>query len=286
MKAVRLAIILGVSLLGTATLTAKDDRDNESVYLALGDSVPFGFMPLPGFEAVNASNFVGYPDYLGRALGLATVNAACPGEASGSFSGPFTADNGCRAYRAQLPLHVAFDGTQEDLAVEFVKANAKTRLVTIQLGANDLFLLAKRCTDVGLPAEICFMNLPIALASLEENILTTIVNLRAAGYRGPIVIVNYFPLDLNDTQATTLTQALNAALEDAAHRGGAILADTFRSFTRVIATPTALGSSCRAGLLKANPANPLTCDVHPSQSGQRLIAKTVAVALRRANDDH
>jgi len=287
MKGFRLAIILGLSLLGTAPLGATDDRDNDKPYLALGDSVAFGFMPMPGFEAVNSSNFVGYPDFVGRALGLTTVNAACPGEASASFSDASAPDNGCRAYRTQLPLHVPFDGTQADFAVEFVKANPRTRLVTIQVGANDLILLAQRCTEVGLPPEICLVNAPLTLATLEQNILAAIVDLRAAGYRRPIVIVNYFPLDFNDAQTTVLTQALNAALADAAHRGGAILADTFRSFTRVIAaTPTAFGSACRAGLLKANPSNPLACDVHPSQSGQRLIAEAVAASVRKANDDH
>src|SRR4029079_11513596 len=183
MKGFRLAIILGLSLLGTAPLGATDDRDNDKPYLALGDSVAFGFMPMPGFEAVNASNFVGYPDFVGRAVVLTTVNAACPGEAPASFSDASAPDNGCRAYRTQLPLHVPFDRTQADFAVEFVKANPRTRLVTIQVGANDLILLAQRCTEVGLPPEICLVNAPLTLATLEQNILAAIIDLRAAGYR-------------------------------------------------------------------------------------------------------
>lgn len=291
MRAVPVAMILGVCLVATASgpLTAsdgrdgRDDRDDGKPYLALGDSVAFGFMPLPGFEAVNASNFVAYPDYLERALRLTAVNGACPGEASGSFLDSFAPDNGCRNYRAQLPLHVAFDGEQGDFAVEFLKANRQTRLVTIQLGANDLFLLRDRC--FGVPS--CIQQiLPFTLAILEQNILTTIANLRATGYRRTIVLVNYFPLDVNDQQGTGLIVALNAALADAANRGGVIVADTFAAFSRVVSTSVPPLSSCRAGLLKANPADSITCDVHPSQTGHQLIASAIMKALRKAEHDH
>jgi lysophospholipase L1-like esterase len=287
MRAVPLVAILGLCFVGSASvpLNASDDRRNEKPYLALGDSVAFGFMPLPGFEAVNAANFVGYPDSVGRALRLTTVSGSCPGETSGSFLDEFTADNGCRDYRAQpLPLHAAYDGTQGAFAVEFVRANPQTRLVTIQLGANDLFVLQDRC--FGLPTCIASI-LPFTLAILEQNILTTIANLRAAGYRRPIVIVNYYPLDLNDTQSTAFIGALNAALADAAARGGAIVADTFTPFARAVTNPFAAGSPCRAGLLKANPlsdpAHP-TCDVHPSQTGHGVIANAIVKALRQASE--
>jgi lysophospholipase L1-like esterase len=287
MKAVPLAVVVGLCLAGTASapLTASDDRGNDKTYLALGDSVPFGFMPQAGFEAVNAANFVGYPDYVGQALRLTTVNGACPGESSGSLLDAFNPDNGCRAYRgAPLPLHVAYGETQGAFAVDFVRANRHTRLVTIQLGANDLFLLQDRC--FGLPTCIASI-LPLTLAILEQNILTTIESLRAAGYRGPIVLVNYYPLDLRDGQTTGLTQAMNAALADAASRSGARVADTFSAFAGLVSTPAALGSSCRAGLLKANPVNPLSCDVHPSQTGHRVIAGAIARAVHNAVDhDH
>jgi lysophospholipase L1-like esterase len=35
------------------------------------------------------------------------------------------------------------------------------------------------------------------------------------------------------------------------------------------------GHTCAAGLLNASPANQYLCDVHPSQSGQQLLASTV-----------
>src|SRR4029078_3580471 len=83
MKGFRLAIILGLSLLGTAPLGATNDRDNDKPYLALGDSVAFGFMPMPGFEAVNASNFVGFPGFVGGCARLTAIHAPRPGRGSG-----------------------------------------------------------------------------------------------------------------------------------------------------------------------------------------------------------
>src|SRR5436305_8956309 len=59
-----------------------------SFYLALGDSVPFGFReatnaPTPDYT--DAANFRGYPELVGSELGLKVVNASCPGETSSSF---------------------------------------------------------------------------------------------------------------------------------------------------------------------------------------------------------
>jgi hypothetical protein len=47
-------------------------------FLALGDSVPFGYIAADGYAYVNPNNFIGYPDYVGRDLRLDTANAACP----------------------------------------------------------------------------------------------------------------------------------------------------------------------------------------------------------------
>ena len=49
--------------------------------------------------------------------------------------------NGCNAARAAgLPLHTDYTGTQLGFAVAFLQSNPDLRLVTLDLGANDLFL--------------------------------------------------------------------------------------------------------------------------------------------------
>jgi len=63
------------------------------------------------------------------------------------------------------------------------------------------------------------------------------------------------------------------------------VADAFTAFQQAAAV--AGGKTCFAGLLNANPANQLACDVHPSITGQRLLAKTLQAAYRvvRRSDD-
>src|SRR5438874_2345032 len=73
-------------------------------YLALGDSVPFGFSP--PLSPNDAHNFVGYPEIVAQGLDVKDVNAACPGEATGGFLLLTGTDNVCRPYRASSSLHV------------------------------------------------------------------------------------------------------------------------------------------------------------------------------------
>ena len=59
-----------------------------STYLALGDSVTFGYMepgvvPAPDYHS--AASFLAYPEQLGAELHLKVANAACPGETSASL---------------------------------------------------------------------------------------------------------------------------------------------------------------------------------------------------------
>jgi hypothetical protein len=61
------------------------------------------------------------------------------------------------------------------------------------------------------------------------------------------------------------------------------VADAFTAFQTASG---AGGKTCKVGLLNADPANQWTCDVHPSQSGQQLLAKTVAETYARATHSH
>src|SRR2546421_3460040 len=69
-----------------------------SRYLALGDSVTFGYQeaqiqPPPNYT--KASTLPGYPEHLGSALHLRVTNAACPGETSSSLVNATGPSNGC-----------------------------------------------------------------------------------------------------------------------------------------------------------------------------------------------
>ena len=246
--------------------------------LTLGDSVVFGYITQDGPAYVNADNFIGYPELAGSALRLDAVNPSCPGETTAGFISLTGADNGCRPYRSRFPLHESYTSTQLDFALAYLGANRrKTKLVTLSLGANDGFLLIAACNND--PA--CIQaNLPAALAAVFANLNTILGNLRATRFNGVLMVVNYYSTDYSDPNQTALTMALNQVLAAAAASHGAVVADAFTAFQQ--ASAAAGGKTCLAGLLNGNPANQTTCDVHPSITGQRLLANTVQAAYGAA----
>jgi lysophospholipase L1-like esterase len=246
-------------------------------YLALGDSVGFGYITQAGFEYGNADNFVGYPDYVAPALGFQEANAHCPGEATTGFISSTGADNGCRPYKASFPLHVSYTGTQLDYATSFLTAHPNTGLVTLQIGANDAFILERSCAG---DTTCIATHFPALLTQIGDNVDTILRDLKATRFHGVLMVVNYYSLDYSDASGTALTVALNSAITSHAQADGAVVADAFTAFLHAAAP--AGGKTCQAGLLNASPSNQFTCDVHPSQSGQKLLAQTVDNAYETA----
>ena len=139
----------------------------EPAYLALGDSVPFGFNPLalttpPVFNPTIAANFVGYPEVLSKRLQVDVANASCPGETTMHFVSLTGLDDNCGLYRASLPLHVAYASSQLDYAVGFLLTHPNTGLVTVMVGADDLGAFARACgaDEVCIQHDIATMSLP------------------------------------------------------------------------------------------------------------------------------
>jgi lysophospholipase L1-like esterase len=281
-----LAILIMALALGSAF--AQDPSARHKDYLALGDSVAFGFIDQAGFEYLNPANFVPYADYVGYTLRFTPTDAGCPGETSSSFVSLTGVDHGCHAYRANFPLHVPYSATQLAFATSFLKHNRDTRLVTVNVGANDGFILEESCAGAANPQLCIATGAPQLFATVAQNMQTILAALRDTGFDGPIIIVNYYSLDYSDAGQTTLTAGLNQALAAPASAFGATVADVFSAFQAVVSNPVIAGKTCVAGLLNASPQNQFVCDVHPSQSGHKLIAKTIAatyVALRGHDDD-
>jgi lysophospholipase L1-like esterase len=274
-----------VCLVVVAASAAMPSEPSPRLYLALGDSVVFGFINNAGFEYVNPANFIGFPDYAGRALKLTDFDAACPGETTGSFLSASAPDNGCRVFRSQAPLHVPYAGTQSSFALTFLATHRQTRLVTVMLGANDVFLLDMACAG---DSTCIAQGLPQVLATISANMATILGQIRGTGYKGVIIVENYYSLDYSDATGTEGTVLLNQAVTAPAAAFGAVVADVFTAFQSAASNPFAAGNTCKAGLLNASTANQFTCDVHPSQSGQQLIAQAVesayAVAVRAGTD--
>lgn len=273
-----LTTMLLLSVVLAATTFAQDRDDHgEGSYLALGDSVAFGYIIQAGFEYINPENFVSYADYAARMLRLQLVNAACPGETSGSFLSSSEPDLGCRAIRAAFPLHVAYSSTQLDFATSYLRTHPRTRLVTIDIGANDVFILENTCVQTANPLQCIQSGLPSVLGTIGLNVETILGELRATGYKGTIVVANYYSLDFSDPQQNQLSTAVDAVLAGAASDHGAVVADVFTAFKNALPTTlTGDNWTCKAGLLNATPQNQFVCDIHPSQSGHKLIGKSIA----------
>jgi len=252
-------------------------------YLALGDSVPFGYRPAavtPPTDYLDASNFVGYPEVVARRLHLRVANATCPGETTASFLTAGALSNGCEnsptspfGYRTAYPLHVAYTGTQLSYARHYLRTHPRTRLVTLTIGANDLFICQSTTAD-----HCTGSDLTDTVATVEQNADKILSAVRATGYRHRIVVVDYYSVDYADPVQTGGSQLLDAALTRAAARHRAVVADGFGAFQRAAAASG--GDSCAAGLVIALPTG--GCDVHPTEAGRALLARAVLAAVHRS----
>ena len=249
-------------------------------YLALGDSVPFGFNPDPALWS-HAGNFIGYPEIVAQRLNIEDVNATCPGEATGGFISLTGTDNSCRGYRFALhePLHVTYAGTQLAFAISYLTAHPRTRLVTLTLGANDFFRFQKDC-EAGANVGTCPLGLGGVAATMQANLNTILDAIRATGYTGLIVAVTYYALDYHDVSGSVF---LNAPMIAAATAHGALIANGLAAW----APRAAGGSSCSVGLLlPAFPPGSVGCDVHPTPLGRDLLAAAVVDTIAASCQSH
>jgi lysophospholipase L1-like esterase len=250
-----------------------------SGYLALGDSVTFGYeepgvKPAPNYK--NAASFIAYPAMLGSELHLKVANSACPGETSASFLNVKAQSNGCEntlghpntGYRRSNPLHVKYSGSQMAYAVSYLHSHPGVRLVSLMVGANDLFLCQQTTKDGCLGKG----EFAAALAKVEANVKTILSTIRnKAHYGGQLIIVNYYALNYSSPLIRGESARLNAGVDSAAKPFKVRFADGFGIWRA--ATVHSGGDSCVAGLLTQLGAG--KCGVHPTYAGQALLAQAV-----------
>jgi lysophospholipase L1-like esterase len=256
-----------------------------SRYLALGDSVTFGYeeptvVPAPDYH--DASSFLGYSEQLGAALHLIVANPACTGESSASFIDPCAPSNGCEnlpthphiGYRTLFPLHVRYKGSQLAYALGYLRMHRDVRLVSLMIGANDLglcqFSTSDRCAS---PTEqsATFAKMGVNI----RHILSAIRN--QARYRGQLAIVNYASLNYASSATSALTILLNKAADAAAKPFHVVIANGYAELEA--AALHSGGNTCVAGLL-TQLGNPGTCGIHPSYAGQALLAQALEKVIK------
>ena len=247
-------------------------------YLALGDSVAFGFVPRQAVPPPNyrsAHSFVAYPEDVAQALRIRVWNASCPGETTASMLTVGVLSNGCEnspgspvGYSTQFPLHVQYQGTQMAYALKYLAVHRHTQLVTIDIGANDAFLCqettADHCTS---PAELAAL-----VQEIQANLTAIYTQIRAvAHYQGLLVALTYYSLNYSDPVQVAQVKLLNALIAGVTQAFSGKVADGFAAFEG----PSAAfgGSPCSAGLLIKLPDG--TCNIHPSPAGHLLLAQAI-----------
>ncbi len=250
-----------------------------SQYLALGDSVTFGYqeptvVPAPNYA--NAAAFLGYPEQLGSQLRLSVANAACPGETSSSLINTSAPSNGCENNPAHNsadnyrnhPLHVKYKGSQLAFALSYLHSHHDVRLVTLMIDANDFFVCQETTSDsCASPAE---QN--ATTATVTKNIRTILSAIRnKAHYNGQLVIVNYYSLNYSSPAVNAQSQLLNKVQDNAAKPFGVKIADGYGELEA--ASAHSGDNTCTAGLLTQLSAG--GCGIHPSYAGQALLAQAL-----------
>jgi lysophospholipase L1-like esterase len=252
-----------------AALARQAPVKSGSVYLALGDSVSFGFReatnrPRPNYH--KAKSFRGWPEVVASDLGLKLFNASCPGETSGSFLNVNNKSNGCEnsrgggpGYRDAYPLHVNYKRSQMRYAITFLKTHPNTKLVSLMIGANDglLCLQSAHC------------NIGNVLTRVAKNVTTILTSIRkGAHYKGQIVIMNYYATDYRSANSKAQSLALNNTVDSSARPFHARFAGGYGAFRK--ASAQTHGNDCAAGLLTILSGG--GCGIHPSVAGQALLA--------------
>jgi lysophospholipase L1-like esterase len=264
---------------------ARNENNQKPAYLALGDSLAFGYNPL--IQPPNLSQYLGYPKMVDFIIGDTLTNASCPGETSSTFVGTSTVffpGFDCVAMRQQNQLFVPYNGAQNqlDYAVAFLAANPNTKLVTIDIGVNDLALLEIGCQTqfAGNPQAIVACEesgLPATLTTIGQNLTAVFSAIRSTGYKRPIVAVDAFAYNYTDPIETGALTLFNQLTSQVGSQFGVTVADVYPVFQT--ADSGFGGSTCAAGLLLKYPDG--TCDTHPNALGQALIAATVLQATQK-----
>jgi lysophospholipase L1-like esterase len=261
------------------SLTPSSPVTAGSAYLALGDSVTFGYQEptvVPAPDYMDAASFHGYPEQLGAELHVKVTNAACPGETSASLINPAAPNEGCEgAYRKMFPLHVHYTGSQLSFALGFLRRHRNVRLVSLMIGANDAFLCQgstpDHCTS---PSELRGLQ-----AEISHNVGTILSSIRnKAHYRGQIAIVNYYSLNYASPATNAQSILLNTTVDKAAKPFHVEIADGYGEFK--LASMRFGNQPCLAGLITELDATAGSCGIHPSFAGQTLLAAAVANAIK------
>jgi lysophospholipase L1-like esterase len=224
-------------------------------YLALGDSLAFGFQPDLNFSHGYADDFMSNLSQHGVKH---LANMGCPGETSGTFI-----NGGCPyPFLRKYP----YLGPQLAAAVAYLKFyRGQVSPVTLDIGANDLL------PDINTSTCAISSSFPSDLATVDANVHTILAQLQAAmtvnGHMtGDIVMMNYYDPYQNICPNTVPDiQLINSHLA-ADVQGFGIIVDVFDAFGGPgVPDNNICNYTWMCSIFK---------DIHATSQGYRVIANT------------
>ena len=228
LSALSLALALVVSMF-LAPSIAHASRPSSSTlvgpktyYLALGDSLAFGYQPNLDFSHSYPAQW--YSSNLSKHHVKSYTNYGCNGETSNTFI------NGGCPY--SYLLHNYYVGAQLNVAIAFIKAHpGAVSPVSLDIGANDLL------PDINSSTCAISSTWSTDLATLDTNLTQTILPklvaaLTVSGVRkGDLVMMNYYdPYQNICPGSLTYVQTLNQHLASDAAQFNVPVSDVFTAF--------------------------------------------------------
>jgi lysophospholipase L1-like esterase len=255
-------------------------------YLALGDSLAFGFQQAK-FNALfpneNPAAFdTGYVDDLAAAIEqryprLQVVNDGCPAETTDSLiSGP------CQ-YQLAFPLHHPYAGgpasSQLSDALAFLSAHRNfVNPITIDIGANDVLAVAEHVCALQLSC--VGEHTPALIAHITANLGLILADLRQAAPHAKIAVLGlYNPFGPALPGSDQLSALINEAMASVAQSVGALFVDPLPVFNPIgpseEETVCQLTNMCPQGTIDL-----VHGDIHASDRGYAVLAGLTLEQLR------
>lgn len=259
---VALAVVLTAGDVLALGLTRSGSLFQRHYYLALGNSISFGYQPNLDFT----DGFVDdvFSD-LQKANVTDLVNYACAGETTTTMI-----TGGCLGH---LIHHDAYTGPQLDAATAFLQRHTgAVNPITLDIGSNDVLPDFDTTTCTAEPngtTDLARMDI-----NLTQTILPRLIAALGTQYRtGDLVMLNYYnPFARQCPDSATFVHTFNDHLAADAAQFGVPVADVYAAFG---------GDAQMADHLCAYTwiCDPHSHDIHPTSQGYQVIAGAVERAL-------
>jgi lysophospholipase L1-like esterase len=259
-------LILGSAVLGACGGGGDKETASpaapRSYYLALGDSMAYGFQPDEANAAPPSAFETGYVDVFAARLRklspkIHIVNYGCPGETTVTFT-----RGGCPWLAEGNKLHDGFRGSQLKAAESVLRAHpGQVSPITLTLWGNDLLPLSEKGKRA-----------PRAIASVGSRLNSILHQLRAGAPTAEIIVTGAWNPEADQLkQAEPLYRTLDTAIARAAAASRAHVAKTFAVFNRPGNVRAQRARLCALTFCSKG-------DPHPTDAGYRAMADAFMAA--------